>query len=729
VRFSVLDDVAFIARLTHYNPGQGPIAIPIWTTTPWTLPANQAVAVHRQQTYVVLQCHTAQGAEQLVVIEALVKEVMARYDCEQYKIIGHCHGSALEGLQLQHPFYQRHVPIVLGDHVTVDSGTGAVHTAPGHGPEDFALGEKYHLPLDNPVDGKGCFVENTPLFSGEHISKADRHIIDVLKANGKLLHAVMVSHSYPHCWRHKTPVIYRATPQWFVRMDQNQLREHTLTEIANVQWIPEWGQARITGMIAQRPDWCISRQRYWGVPIALFVHKQTQALHPDMPALMEQVAKRVEQAGVEAWFDLDPAELLGDEAKHYEKVTDILDVWFESGVTHRCVLMQNPRLAFPADLYLEGSDQHRGWFHSSLLSSVAINQKAPYKSVLTHGFAVDAEGRKMSKSLGNVVAPDKIVKTLGADILRLWVASTDYRAEMTVSDEILKRMTDVYRRIRNTARFLLSNCHDFDPTQHHLAPSAMLAIDRWAVDRARALQEDLLSLYDAYQFHAVCQKIHHFCSVDLGSFYLDIIKDRQYTMAKDSVGRRSAQTAMYHILEALVRWLSPILSFTAEEIWQQMPGERAGSVFLATWYDKLFSLQPNEKLNPAFWEQLICVRNAVNKEIENQRNQGTFGSSLEADVTLYCNDQLATALNQLGDELRFVLITSSARIDQTGIKPDNAVATDISHCALTVTKSPHAKCARCWHRCEEIGEDQVHATLCARCITNIAGSGEKRHYV
>ncbi|MGD8641927.1 MAG: isoleucine--tRNA ligase, partial [Gammaproteobacteria bacterium] len=578
VRFKVVDDADFMSRCHSADgkehSGKGPISVVIWTTTPWTLPANQAVALNPELDYVVVEVDGQYGVERLVLADALLKDTIGRYECEEHHVVAYCKGADLEGVKLHHPFYEREVPVILGDHVTTESGTGAVHTAPGHGQDDYVVGMRYNLPVENPVGGNGCFLEGTELFAGEHVFKANDHVIEVLKAKGALVHDESLRHSYPHCWRHKTPIIFRATPQWFISMDQNGLRDTAMQAIKDTRWMPDWGQARIEGMVKNRPDWCISRQRTWGVPIPLFVNKQSGELHPETGRLIEDVAKRIEQSGIDAWFGLSAEELLGADAETYDKVTDTLDVWFDSGVTHYSVLERNPQLSVPADLYLEGSDQHRGWFQSSLLTSVAMRNAAPYKAVLTHGFTVDAKGQKMSKSKGNVVAPQKVMNQLGADILRLWVAATDYRGEMSVSDEILKRTADAYRRMRNTARFLLGNLNGFDARRHMVGLDDMISLDRWAVERARQLQQDLLKAYDEYEFHLVYQRIHHFCSVDMGSFYLDVIKDRQYTTQADSLARRSAQSAMYHIVEALARWLAPILSFTADEIWQAIPGER-----------------------------------------------------------------------------------------------------------------------------------------------------------
>ncbi|MCR4301413.1 MAG: class I tRNA ligase family protein, partial [Sulfuricaulis sp.] len=531
--------------------------------------------------------------------------------------------------------------------------TGAVHTAPGHGLEDYVVGERYGLAVDNPVGEDGKFLSGTELFAGEHVFKANDHVIEVLKSRGALLHVEALNHSYPHCWRHKTPIIFRATSQWFISMEK--LREPALRAITGVKWIPDWGQARIQGMVENRPDWCISRQRAWGVPIPLFVNRETGEPHPDTSRLIEDVAQRVEKQGIDAWFDLKPQDLLGAAAEKYEKTSDTLDVWFDSGVTHTCVLERRPELPFPADLYLEGSDQHRGWFQSSLLTSVAIHGQAPYQGVLTHGFTVDAKGRKMSKSLGNVIVPQKVIKVMGADILRLWVAATEYRAEMSVSDEILTRMADSYRRIRNTTRYFLANLSGFDESML-LSVNDMLLLDRWALARAHDLQNEVLEAYEQFQFHMIYQKLHQFCVVDMGGFYLDILKDRLYTMPTNSRGRRSAQTAMFHILQGLVRWLAPVLSFTAEEIWRYLPGKRGESVFLENWYT--LPALPEGLVDRGFWSEVIAVRQAVARELEKLRIAGDIGSGLEAEVDIYGDDAWLERLCRLGDELRFVFITS-----------------------------------------------------------------------
>ena len=721
VRFKVIDTAAF-EQATSLS-GQGEISVPIWTTTPWTLPANQAVSLHPEFDYVLVQA----ADECLVLAEDLYESALERYGIEA-TIVGRFKGAVLENLQLQHPFYDRQVPVILGEHVTAEAGTGAVHTAPGHGQDDFVVGMKYQLEVNNPVGGNGVFLPGTEHFEGESVFKANPHVIEVLKEKGALLCHKDLLHSYPHCWRHKTPIIFRATPQWFISMDQNGLRKAAEQAINDTTWMPDWGQKRIEGMVEGRPDWCVSRQRTWGVPIPLFVHQQTGELHPDTQGLMEQVAVLVEQQGIDAWFEIEPSELLGEQAAEYEKVSDTLDVWFDSGVSHACVLARRDYLNRPADLYLEGSDQHRGWFQSSLLTSVASTGAAPYKAVLTHGFTVDADGKKMSKSLGNVVSPQKVVKNLGADIIRLWVASSDYSAEMSVSDEILKRTADSYRRIRNTARYLLSNLSDFNPATDSVAMQDMLALDQWAIDRAYHFQQDILAAYDSYQFHVIYQKIHNFCANEMGSLYLDITKDRQYTMQENSVGRRSTQTAMYHILQALTRWMAPILSFTADELWEYLPGEHNESVMLNEWYQGLKPLPEQAELDVVFWDQIFAIRDVVSKQLEALRNDGKIKGGLTAEVTLYADEAVMALLDKVKSELKFILITSKVTVLGLDDKAADAEMSDVAGLAILAVPTEHARCDRCWHQTEDVGQDETHPELCGRCIENVDGEGEQRHY-
>ncbi len=729
VRYAPVDEADFLSRFESENgSGEGKVSVVIWTTTPWTLPSSQAVSMNAELDYVLVQVDLGLGQERILLAEGLLEDVMQRYGVEEYSVVARTKGQALENCALQHPFVvERQTPVILGDHVTLDAGTGQVHTAPDHGVEDFEAGRRYGIGTLNLVNDHGVFIEAAGQFAGQHVYKVDDAVVEVLKENNALVLEHKFQHSYPHCWRTKTPLIYRATPQWFISMEEKGLKADALTAIKGVEWFPAWGQNRIEAMVEQSPDWCVSRQRTWGVPITLFINNETQELHPNTAELIEQVAQRVEKEGIDAWFDLDAAELLGDEADQYSKVTDTLDVWFDSGVTHCSVLDTRDGLHSPADMYLEGSDQHRGWFQSSLKTAIAIKGAAPYKQVLTHGFTVDGQGRKMSKSIGNVVAPQEVMNKYGADILRLWVASTDYSGEMTCSDEILKRAADAYRRIRNTARFLLANLNGFNPETDLVAADEMVALDRWAVDRAARLQDELIGHYDKYEFLNVYQKISHFCSQEMGGFYLDIIKDRQYTAATEGVARRSCQTALYHIVEALTRWIAPILSFTADEILEQIPGEHDESVLLGTWYENLARLSDDEQMGVAFWDQVMTVKTAVNKELESRRTEGLIGSSLEAEVTLYCDDALKAQLDQLGDELRFVLLTSKAAVAPQADATD-AQATDVEGLQVAVAKTAHEKCERCWHHREDVGANSEHEALCGRCVENVAGEGESRSF-
>ena len=709
-------DVAFNV-IGDFFENDKPVALIIWTTTPWTLPANEAVSLHPDLDYALVDV----GKTLYILSDDLLESSLERYGVKDFKKLSKTYkGSELEGLMLQHPFYDKQVPVILGEHVTTETGTGAVHTAPAHGQDDYVVGLQYNLPVDCPVDGRGVFIDSTEGVAGEFIFKANATIIGLLESHGTLVKHEPITHSYPHCWRHKTPVIFRATPQWFVSMTQKNLRDKVNDEILNVKWIPNWGQKRIELMVGNRPDWCISRQRYWGSPITLFINKNTGELHPDTEKLFEVVAKKIELDGIEAWFKLKVEDVLGAEAKDYEKTTDTLDVWFDSGVSHYAVLKASSYLSDVADMYLEGSDQHRGWFQSSLLTSCAINERAPYKQVLTHGFTVDQNGHKMSKSLGNVIPPQKVVNSLGADILRLWIGSTDYSGEMTVSDEILNRSADSYRRIRNTMRFMLANMQGFDPKNDLVDMNDMLVLDRWIVSKTHDLQQQVINEYDNYNFHFVMKAILNFCTNDLGGFYLDVIKDRQYTTQTDSLARRSAQSALFHISHAMVRWLSPILSFTSEEIWQFLPGASNESVFLQTWYEGL-----EGNFDSPVIESCRDINTHLRKELEEMRRNKVIGSSLDAEVDIYCKDENYQNLLGLKDELRFVFITSEARVNELSSKPSDAKEID-SSIAIKVYKSKHQKCVRCWHHRPEIGQNKMHNDLCDRCVENVSGKGENR---
>jgi len=704
---------------------RGPIYAVIWTTTPWTIPGNQALNVHPDILYSLVE--TERGA--LILASDLKDACLARYKLSG-STLGACKGAALEGIAFRHPFYDRAAPVYLGEYVTLDTGTGIVHSAPAYGVEDFESCRRYGMKDEDiltPVQGDGRFAKSLALFGGSMIWDANLEIVAELERRGALFARAPYVHSYMHCWRHKTPVILRATVQWFAGMDatpgyegmkpSEPLRATALRGVENTRFFPAWGQARLHGMIANRPDWTLSRQRQWGVPMPFFIHKETGELHPEALELLEAVAKRVEEGGIEAWQQLDARELLGDDASHYDKVKDTLDVWFDSGSTHFTVLRgsHQDETGFPADLYLEGSDQHRGWFHSSLLVSCMMNGVPPYKALLTHGFVIDMEGRKMSKSRGTGMSPQEITGTLGADILRLWVASTDYSSELNLSNEILKRVVESYRRIRNTLRFLLANTSDFDAAKHALPVAELVEIDRYAIAFTARLQEELAADYERYQFHLVAQKLQGFCSEDLGSFYLDILKDRLYTCGADSRARRSAQTALHHITHSLVRLLAPILSFTAEELWAVFAGGKDDSVFFHTSHALPEVADARQLL--AKWARLRELRNPVRKSIEELRGAGKVGSSLQAEVELRVDGADYELLAGLGDELKFVMLTSQARATRAASAADERIG---------VTPSADAKCERCWHYRADVGADPAHPALCGRCVANLFGPGETR---
>ena len=706
----------------------------IWTTTPWTLPANQAVSVHPELTYDLVQ--TDKGL--LVLVHDLVEATLKRYGEENAQVLASTTGATLKGLHLQHPFDNRQVPIITGEHVTTDAGTGLVHTAAAHGNDDWLV-MRANFPNEKPrvlIGGDGKFFSSDLVefaeIRGLSRQEANKVILAKMQENGTLLASARLNHSFPHCWRHKTPLMQLATHQWFIGMNSQDasgkaLREHANKAVDNTEFFPSWGRARLEAMIKNRPDWCVSRQRNWGVPMPLFVHKETGEPHPNTVELLEQAALLTEKTGVEAWFSLDGAAFLvqhaPDNADQYKKVTDTLDVWFDSGATHAAVLKRRPELQHPADLYLEGSDQHRGWFQSSLLTGCAIDGRAPYDALLTHGFVVDGAGHKMSKSKGNVVAPQKVMDTYGADILRLWVASTDYSGELTISDEILKRVADSYRKIRNTLRFLLANVADFDAKTQSVPYEHLLEIDRYALGMLSDLSKTCYQAYEVYELHRVAQALQHFCSEDLGAFYLDILKDRMYTNAENSHDRRAAQTVLLKITQVLAGLMAPILSYTAEEIWQTLTPNTEDFVVLHNWEDAgdvVSVAEHAEYANlKAKWEAVRALRAQAAKEIEVLRGSGQVGSSLQAELEFYVTANHFDALTSLNDDLRFVTITSAAKVYK--------VATETER-KILVKPSQHSKCERCWHYVADVGSHAEHPTICGRCVSNITGKTLARKY-
>jgi len=713
-----------LEKLNSASNGK-PVYAVIWTTTPWTIPANLALSVHPDFSYMLVEHESG--------ILIIARELYGSFA----KVAGlpdapspllEVKGSELEGINFRHPFIDRMSPVLVGTHVTDEAGTGIVHTAPGHGQEDFEIGLKYGLDVYTPVDDRGVFTDDAGEFAGTHVFKANEPIIEKLTKTGALIHSEKMAHSYPHCWRCKKPVLFRATEQWFISMETNGLKEKALEHIDKVTWTPRWGRDRIYGMVENRPDWCISRQRAWGVPITIF-HCNTCGVMLMDESLVEHVARQMDDEGADIWFTKSAHELLPEGTKcpkcgstDLGKEMDILDVWFDSGVSQAAVLKARPELSWPADLYLEGSDQHRGWFQSSMLASVGTVGEPPYKGVLTHGFTVDGKGKKMSKSKGNVIAPQKIIKQNGADILRLWVSAADYTEDVRISDEIMKRLSEAYRRIRNTARYILGNLNDFDPSKDMSAYSDMTDIDRFALFRLNGLTSRVERAYETYEFHQIYHALHNFCSVDMSAFYLDVLKDRLYTSRKESPERRSAQSAMFHILSVLTRLMAPVLSFTSEEIWSYLPravGEPE-SVHMATfpvpvpeWDDKVLAEN---------WETVLKVRNEVTKVLEKLRSDKVIGHSLDAVVGIYADGDTKAVLEKYEGTLADIMIVSEVSLDSASDSPGDAAKSDeVEGLSITAAPSGSQKCERCWGKKKTVGTLKNHPTLCKRCADVVGG--------
>ena len=702
-----LYDSSLKDRLKDYNKDELDLFVAIWTTTPWTLPANQAIAVGSEIDYALAE----HDNKIFIIAKDLINDIQKKLK-KKFKIILTVTGCDLLDVKAEHPFYGKTIPIIKAEHVTTENGTGLVHIAPGHGQDDYIAGLQNNLEIFNPVDDKGVFKKSLELFGGIHVRKANEPIIKTLLNNDRLLYQEKYTHSYPHCWRFKTPLIFRATPQWFVSMDQSNLRKSIEKNLDSVDWMPKWGYERIKNMIKNRPDWCISRQRFWGVPIPLFIHKETNQLHKDTSKILDNAAKIISEKNIEGWFDFDKSKLINNSDEYY-LITDTLDVWFDSGVSHISV-MQQRGLGDTADLYLEGSDQHRGWFQSSLITALAIMNKPPYKKVLTHGFVVDAEGQKMSKSQGNVIAPQSIIKSKGADILRLWVATTDYTKEMHISEEILKRASEGYRRIRNTIKFLLSNTSDYSQRDSKDINNLTI-VDKWILNQASDLQRLIQKNYEDFKFHQIIQDIQNFCSIQLGGYYLDIIKDRLYTSKTDGDPRRASQYVCNNILKMINIWIAPILPFTAEEVYQSMDDKKFESIFLEEWSTDKFMITDDEKV---IGDLLFSLKHLVSKELDEARNKELIGSSLDATLELNVDKETYNILLKYEDELKFIFITSECKLRANETK---------DQINIIVEKNNNQKCDRCWHKHESVGKIKEHETICSRCHSNVFEDGEKRY--
>ncbi|MBT3311908.1 MAG: isoleucine--tRNA ligase [Desulfobacteraceae bacterium] len=714
VKFPVKDDLS-----KHFPVLEGKnVSVVIWTTTPWTIPANLAVCLHPDFVYAAVDTG---NDEVLILARDLVKGSMEKFGISEYSILTDIDSAELEEKTCRHPLYDRDSMIILGSHVTLDAGTGCVHTAPGHGAEDHEVGLSYGLDSYSPVNDNGCFTDEVGFFEGQFVFKANKNVIEKLGENNALVAEEKMSHSYPHCWRCKKPVIFRATPQWFVSMDKTGLRKASLAEIDKVRWIPNWGRDRIYGMIENRPDWCVSRQRSWGVPIAVFYCEKCEAIHINKDVI-DKIYELFSTHGADVWFTMDAKDLMPENSVcekcgngTFTKESDILDVWFDSGVSHSAVLKARSYLSWPADLYLEGSDQHRGWFHSSILTAVGLKGEAPYKSVLTHGFVVDAKGKKMSKSIGNVIAPEKVIKQHGAEILRLWVSASDYKDDIRISDNILKQLSDAYRRIRNTCRFLLGNLDQFLPDKDSLPVKSMSDIDRFTLHRLNGLVEKTLKAYETYEFHTIYHSLYNFCTVDLSAFYLDIVKDRLYTSPPESVERRSAQTVMYILVDTLAKIMAPILPFTSEEIWKYMP-ERDGkkeSIHLESLPE--INAEYNDAELSSKWDIILSVRSEITKALEEARAQKMIGHPLDASITIYAKGDIYHLLNTYEGDLKTICIVSDAALSDDAPGPEAYKSKEIEGLAIQAKPAPGEKCERCWIYDTTVGEDSEHPSVCKRC--------------
>lgn len=729
VLFNAVDSNYIYSKLNLHKINS-PISIVIWTTTPWTIPFNRAILIHPSWKYCLIQYKN----HVLIIAKYLLKNFIERVGILKYKILGNIIGSKLKGLNFHHPFLNFCIPIVTGKNVNINLGTGAIHIAPGHGLDDYNVALKYNLEITNLVDEYGYFFSNLHvLLNKKHIFKIDNTIIEILKNKKTFLFQQKFLHSYPYCWRHKVPVIFRSTPQWFISIEKNNLRKKVLNKIKKVNWIPDWTQENISSLLLKRPDWCISRQRVWGVPIALFIHKKTGKIHPNMFNFTNIISQEIENYGIQAWWDLKIEDFIKEESKDYKKVFDTLDVWFDSGSTCFSILNTNSEYKkLNIDMYLEGTDQHRGWFMSSLILSIILKDSAPYKTVLTHGFTIDNTGKKMSKSISNIIKPEKIINRLGSDVLRIWVASSNYKKEISISDEVFKRSSDIYRRIRNTARFLLSNIYDFKYEDHKINSNKMVFLDQWAVHKTKIVQNKIINAYNTYDFHEVIKEIMNFCSIDMSSFYLDIIKDRLYTTKKNSKERRSCQTTIWYILESLVRWISPIISFTADEIWKYLPKKnRSKYVFLEEWFTDLFNLNEKSYINENFWNYIFKIRNEVNIVLENARIEKKINNSLEASIILYVDNFLLKKLKIIENELQFVFLTSKVDItDYQYADSQSYQSTVFKGLKILLKKAIGKKCPRCWNYNTILKYVNIYQKrICQRCILNTIGKGEERHFV